>query len=164
MIPKKWNSLVVAEEGAARMQPWELADYVVKLFVPIFSLHLKDRFGSVWDSNSQCKEGAESCPSINVWVFCHEVVGLYLAGRQWLRGYSEQAFAGRTLAISQRLQILGFIFRSDPPTFVGLASDRFYQLSHFLMVLHQIFKLDRPSFAHYTSVLLINLTWKLMLW
>jgi len=43
----------------------------------------------------------------------------------------------RLLAISQRLQILGFIFRSRTPTFVKIAPGPFYQLSQFLMFYYQ---------------------------
>ncbi len=37
------------------------------------------------------------------------------------------------LALSQRLLVLGFIFRFLPSTFVKITSGRFYRLSHFLV-------------------------------
>jgi len=38
------------------------------------------------------------------------------------------------LALSQRLLVLGLIFRAHPPTFARITPGRFYQLLHFLVI------------------------------
>jgi hypothetical protein len=38
------------------------------------------------------------------------------------------------LALSQRLLVLGLIFRAHPPTFARITPGRFYQVLHFLVI------------------------------
>ena len=66
------------------------------------------------------------------------------------RYYCESRFSVTRLllALSERLRHIDFIIRIPTPTFVKITSNRFCQLSHFLMVFYQIFNIDRSSFAH----------------
>jgi len=71
--------------------------------------------------------------------------------------------SAKLLALSQCLQILGFIFRSHPPTFVKITPGRFYQLSHFLMYLIKNLKYEFRCLAHYKIALLTNFDQELQL-
>lgn len=76
------------------------------------------------------------------------LVGLWLCWIHTRRCQCYRTFTARLLALSERLQFLGFIFRSPTPTFVKITSGQIYQLPHFLIFLPRIFNLDRSSFAH----------------